>query len=139
MTSSKPYLIRAIYEWIEDNGLTPYLYVNTERASENLRLPEHLLSESPLVLSISSSACVDLLIENDAISFQARFSGEVFDVYLPMSSILAIISRENGEGMSFPDELEEVLDERSEDEADENNGDIAEEITPKRSSLKVVK
>lgn len=105
MTSNKPYLIRAIYEWICDNDCTPYLYVNT--ACEELILPESLAEESPLLLNISPAASVNLIIDNDTITFTARFSGQVFDIYLPLYSIVAIAAKETGQGLSFPDELPE--------------------------------
>lgn len=99
MTSNKPYLIRALHAWICDNDCTPYLYVNTQ--SDNLRLPTHLLAENPLILNASPNACKDLALDNDAVSFQARFGGEVFDVYLPVSAIIAVVARETGQGMTF--------------------------------------
>ncbi len=137
MTSSKPYLLRAIYEWIEDNELTPYLYINT--GVEGLCLPRHLLSESPLVLNISSNACAKLQMSNDAITFQARFSGEAFDVYLPMNAILAIVSRENGEGMSFPSEVvaeEQTIDT---DKTPSDSSTQPSNKSKKTSSLKIIK
>ncbi len=104
MTSNKPYLIRAIYEWICDNNCTPYLYVNT--ASEGVRLPQSLSAEiSPLILNISPTASLDLNIDAEFISFTARFSGQVFDIYLPLYSVLAIVAKETGEGLSFPEEI----------------------------------
>jgi len=99
MTDNKPYLIRAIYEWIGDNDCTPYLYIDSE--ADGAKLPNMLIGDNPLVLNISPSACKDLLISNEAIAFQTRFSGMVFDVYLPMDAIIAIVAKENGQGMSF--------------------------------------
>lgn len=109
MTSNKPYLIRAIYEWICDNKCTPYLYVNT--TSKGLVLPESLSEESPLILNISPTASVDLKVDTDFISFTARFSGQVFDIYLPLYSILAIVAKETGQGLSFPEEVSPADDE----------------------------
>lgn len=99
MTNSRPYLIRAIYEWICDNNCTPYLYANT--AVKNVLLPEHLLVENPLILNVAPSACNNLLMDNEGVSFQARFSGRVFDIYLPIDAVIAIVARENGQGMTF--------------------------------------
>lgn len=99
MTSNKPYLIRALHAWISDNGCTPYLYVNTD--DKQLQLPEHLLADNPLVLNISFNACKNLQLENNAVSFQTRFSGQVVEVSIPMPAIIALIARENGQGMTF--------------------------------------
>lgn len=117
MTDNKPYLIRALHEWMWDNDCTPYLYVNTD--CEGLQLPEYLFAENPLILNTSPNACKDLELGNDAISFQARFSGEVFDIYLPMSSIIAIIARETGQGMTF--EIPEISDIATDNEDKTNN------------------
>lgn len=99
MTDNKPYLMRAIYEWICDNGMTPYLYVDTSQS--NLIIPDHLYGDNPLILNISKTACQNLNISNEKVSFQARFSGQVFDLFIPVSACLAVIARENGLGMSF--------------------------------------
>ncbi|MPV86699.1 stringent starvation protein B [Ostreibacterium oceani] len=100
MTSNKPYLIRAMYEWMCDNAVTPYVYIDT-RCSD-IGLPDNLRVENPLVLNISPAACVNLVLDNAAITFQARFSGRVFDVFLPIDSIMAILAKETGEGLQFP-------------------------------------
>lgn len=112
MNSNKPYLIKALYEWISDNDCTPYIYIDTR--FEQLLLPTNLLAETPLVLNISPTACQQLHIDNEAIAFQARFSGKVFDVYLPMDSVMAIIARENGQGMTFETAFEETAEDSSE-------------------------
>lgn len=99
MSSSKPYLIRALYEWITDNGLTPYLYIDT--GIGNPALPSHLYDEVPLVLNVSPAACHDLQMDNEIIHFQARFSGKVHHLSLPVEAVMAIVARENGQGMTF--------------------------------------
>ncbi|MBS9777448.1 MAG: hypothetical protein KGV50_01675 [Gammaproteobacteria bacterium] len=132
MTDSKPYLIRAIHQWISDNSLTPYLYIDTTQ--KGISLPQNLYAESPLILNVSLSACQNLVLENNQITFQARFSGRVFDVYLPMSCIMAIIARENGQGLTFdvsPDHTVDVLDLTDEDSEKNNH--------PPKGGLKVVK
>ncbi len=133
MTSNKPYLLRAIHEWICDNDCTPYLYVNTD--VKGLHLPAHLLTENPLILNASLNACRDFDISSDAVSFQARFSGEVFDVYLPNQSILAIVARENGLGMTFEWEGEEVAP----DDTENDKHDAPSEKGKSRSKLRVVR
>lgn len=99
MNDSKPYLLRALYEWICDNDCTPYLYIDT--AVSDVLLPQHLYQEEALVLNISPSACNQLTMANDIIALQARFSGKIFDISVPISAVLAIVARENGQGMTF--------------------------------------
>lgn len=129
MTDNKPYLLRAMYEWICDNELTPYLYVDTRISG--VFLPNHLLEETPQVLNISSASCQQLSLSNDAVTFQARFSGQVFDVFLPMRAIIAIVVRENGQGMTF-----EVGDDFEADTAKKSTDETKEK---KSSNLKIVK
>lgn len=99
MTSNKPYLMRAIYEWICDNQATPYLYVDT--TEPEVCVPEHLYGDNPLILNISPAASQHLLLGNERISFEARFSGRVHELQIPLSACLAIVARENGMGMRF--------------------------------------
>jgi len=99
MTSSKPYLLRALYEWIIDNGLTPHIIVDTQAAGVDL--PTHDAQDGRLVLNVSPLATRGLELGNDALSFQARFAGVPRDILLPIQSILAIYARENGQGMMF--------------------------------------
>lgn len=112
MTDSKPYLIRAIYEWICDNEQTPYIYIDTR--VKGLLLPENLYADNPLILNISPSACQNLNLANESITFQARFSGRVFDIYLPVDAVIGVVARENGQGMTFevvlPDDTDEHND-----------------------------
>ncbi len=111
MNDSKPYLIRALYEWICDNDCTPYLYVNT--AIADVLLPEHLYQDNPLVLNISTSACNQLLLANHEISLQARFSGHVFTVHIPINAVMGIVARENGQGMTFEVAVEKPHDDNT--------------------------
>lgn len=99
MTSSRPYLIRALYEWIVDNGLTPYLLVDVEK--EGLSAPLEFADNGKLVLNIAPRAVRDLNVANDAVTFNARFGGVARDVYVPVQAVLAIYARENGQGMLF--------------------------------------
>jgi stringent starvation protein B len=124
MTSSKPYLVRALYEWILDNDNTPYILVDT--ASDQVLIPPGIANDGKVVLNLAPAAIQDLEMANDHVSFSARFNGVVEQIYVPMASLLAIYARENGEGMMFP---------ADEDEAD------AEAPTPsaKTPTLKVIK
>lgn len=99
MTSSRPYLVRALYEWITDNGLTPYILVDTEH--EGLHAPLEYADSGKLVLNIAPRAVRDLSVGNDAITFSARFGGVARDVFVPVQAVLAIYARENGQGMLF--------------------------------------
>lgn len=102
MTSSKPYLIRGIYQWIVDNDLTPYLLVNAETSDAQIPL-EHV-RDGQIVLNISPKACRGLLLENNKILFTARFSGVATQVCVPPAAVLAIYAKENGRGMEFSEE-----------------------------------
>jgi len=102
MTPSRPYLLRAIYEWLLDNDLTPHLMVDAKH--ELAVVPQQFVEDGKIVLNINPSAVQSLVLENDAVSFSARFAGQPFNVYLPMQSILAIYARENGKGTMFKDE-----------------------------------
>jgi stringent starvation protein B len=105
-TSTRPYLLRAFYEWITDNQLTPHLLVNAEHSS--LSVPKHYISDGKIVLNISATAVRDLVIDNNVVTFSARFDGRPYDIVLPVNAIKAIYAQENGKGMMFPDEeLEE--------------------------------
>jgi len=97
--STKPYLIRALHQWCTDFGFTPFLAVFVD---ERVEVPMEFVKNNEIVLNISAEACHQLHIENDWISFQARFGGIPKKVLVPVTHVLAIYSRENGQGMSFP-------------------------------------
>jgi stringent starvation protein B len=102
MTSQKPYLIRAIYEWLVDNELTPYLLVSTE--FEGVQVPDEYIHDGKIVLNIAPDAVNNFLADNDWISFSARFSGKAMELFIPILAVQAIYGKENNEGMFFPDE-----------------------------------
>lgn len=99
MTPSRPYIIRAIYEWIVDNGCTPHLLVDA--GGDNVVVPTAYVSDGQIVLNISPTAVVSLQMGNDAITFNGRFGGQPIDVYAPIAAIMGIYARENGQGMIF--------------------------------------
>ncbi len=101
MTPSKPYLLRALYEWILDNDLTPHVIADAD--ASDVDVPPQAIQEGRVVLNISPTATRNLTMENDSLQFQARFGGVSREVWLPMSAILAIYARENGQGMMFAD------------------------------------
>ncbi|MFW6278374.1 MAG: ClpXP protease specificity-enhancing factor [Halorhodospira sp.] len=99
MTPSRPYLIRAIYEWIVDNGYTPYLLVDADRS--DLEAPLEYAEEGRLVLNVAPRAVQGLSMGNEEIAFRARFGGVPRPVAVPVTAVLAIYARENGQGMLF--------------------------------------
>ncbi len=112
MTSSQPYLIRAIYEWIVDNNLTPYLMVDGTR--KGAIVPEDYLDDQGrIILNISPSATSELLMTNEEVTFNARFSGQAIGIVVPTYCVKAIYARENGQGMMFNDEGNEDTSEES--------------------------
>ncbi len=102
MTSSIPYLIRAMYEWIVDNGMTPHLLIDL--SYETVKAPRQFGADGKIVLNIGHTAVHKLTLGNTAVSFSARFNGQSMDLVVPVESILAIYARENGQGMMFGDE-----------------------------------
>lgn len=101
MTSSRPYLLRALNEWIVDNGATPQILVDSHHPE--LSVPDSVRTRDKIVLNISPGAVRDLEIDNDYVSFVARFGGVSHAVLVPLAAVQAIYARENGQGMMFPD------------------------------------
>ncbi len=102
-SSTRPYLIRALYEWCTDNGLTPYVAV---RVDDSVRVPREYVKDGEIVLNVSMDATSGLSLGNDYIEFKARFAGVARDILVPIGRVIAIYARENGQGMAFP--LEDV-------------------------------
>ncbi|MDQ5920158.1 MAG: stringent starvation protein [Pseudomonadota bacterium] len=98
MISQKPYLIRAIYEWCEDNNFTPYLATHVD---ENTMVPMEYVENNQIVLDISFHATKNILMDNEWITFKASFGGINQDVAVPIGNVLAIFAKENGQGMQF--------------------------------------
>lgn len=101
MTSSRPYLLRAVYEWIADNDLTPQIVVDAQQ--DRVQVPTAYVREGKIVLNVSPTAVRGLELGNEWVEFSARFDGTAFDVVVPVDAVLAIMARENGTGMSFPE------------------------------------
>ncbi|OLS59348.1 ClpXP protease specificity-enhancing factor [Pseudomonas putida] len=140
MNSSRPYLVRALYEWIVDNDCTPHILVNAEYPA--VQVPQGFASDGQIVLNISPNAVRGLQMENDAVSFEGRFGGVAHSLYVPTGAILGIYARENGQGMVF--ELEPPMAEDEEDDEvepdDDGPPDGGQPPRPSgRPSLKVVK
>jgi stringent starvation protein B len=102
MTPSRPYLIRAIYEWILDNDMTPYLLVDV--ASQEVVVPQQYVENGRIVLNANPSAVQNLQLGNELVELDARFSGQPMHVSVPVMSVMAIYARENGKGMVFAEE-----------------------------------
>lgn len=120
MTSHRPYLLRALYEWIADNGLTPHLLVDATRPQ--VLVPTHAVKDGRIVLNVAQRAVAGLEMTNELIRFSARFGGVSHNVSVPVSAVLAIYARENGQGMALPpedgDEDESEAEERVRNEAE---------------------
>lgn len=131
MTSSRPYMVRAIYEWIVDNDCTPYILVDA--MSDGVRVPQQHVQNGQIVLNISPTAVASLVIGNDWIEFSGRFAGVAQQILVPLQAVLGIYAKENGQGMLFEKEDGPVPEPPGE-------GDKPDDEPPKgRPSLKVVK
>jgi stringent starvation protein B len=102
MTSHRPYLLRALYEWISDNDMTPHLLVDA--GLPGVQVPSHTIKDGKVVLNIAARAVATLELGNDAVRFSARFGGVSHPVYVPVSAVLAIYARETGQGMALPED-----------------------------------
>lgn len=108
MISTRPYLIRAFYEWIVDSSCTPHIVVNAEYA--NVEVPRNYVESGQIVLNVAMQAVQNLALNNDAISFQARFGGVAHELYVPVPAVMAIYARENGRGMVFSEDEDDDTD-----------------------------
>lgn len=135
MTPNRPYLVRALYEWILDNEMTPYLLVDA--AHPGTLVPADLVQEGKIVLNISPGAVRNLMLRNERITFDARFGGVPTQVEVPVEAVLGIYARENGRGMLFPDEGPQPGEEIEEKDTDE--GPKPPKPTRERPTLKVIK
>lgn len=111
-TSNKPYLFRAILDWLLDNEATPYILVDVSKP--HVDVPQEHIKDGQIVLNISPSAVQGWQVDNQAISFSARFSGVARQIYVPMNALMAVYAQENGLGMAFPvadDETNETSEE----------------------------
>lgn len=133
MTSNRPYLVRALYDWIVDNELTPHVLVDAE--FPNVKVPSHAVRQGKVVLNVGPNAVRDLVMDNEQLSFSARFGGQAFLVYVPIAAIQAIYARENGQGMMFAPESPDGSpdDDPTQASSDSDSGD------DKRSHLRVIK
>jgi len=103
-SSLRPYLIRALYEWCTDNGLTPYVAVQVD---DSVQVPREYVKNGEIVLNVSYDATSALKLGNEFIEFKARFAGTARDIIVPVGRVVAIYARENGQGMAFPSMVSE--------------------------------
>ena len=105
MTPNRPYLLRALFEWIGDNGMTPHILVDA--GAPGVDVPDQAIQKGKVILNIDEAAVRDLSLGNEWLTFSARFSGRSFNVTVPVDAVLAIYSKENGQGMMFAQEEED--------------------------------
>jgi len=129
MTSSRPYLLRALHEWIVDNNLTPYILVDA--FIDGVDVPEGFIQDGKIILNIAPHAVQQMKMGNDVLSFAARFSGVSQSISVPIAAILAIYANENGQGMVFND------DDPQQPVPPDGSADTT--TSPQRPALKVVK
>ena len=127
MTSNRPYLLRALYEWISDNNMTPHILVDA--GFDGVNVPEQAVQKGKVILNIDNAAVHDLDVGNEWLTFTARFSGRKHGVSVPLDSVLAIYSKENGQGMMFAQD----------DESLPTDPDAGPAKPPPRSHLTIVK
>jgi stringent starvation protein B len=132
MGSNRPYLLRALNEWINDNGMTPYLLVDAGR--EGVQVPPSTIKDGRVVLNIAPRAVAQLVIDNREVRFMARFGGVSQSVIVPVGAVLAIYAQETGQGMMLPEDGAQLPDESPDPSPSPEGGD-----TPRRSHLRVVK
>ena len=140
VTPTRPYMVRAIYEWIEDNYLTPYLMVDA--TLEGVQVPAEHVQEGRIVLNIASRATGNMIMDNDYINFSARFGGVSRDIWVPIQAVMGIYAKENSQGMFFdPNEYENYT---SPSDSKNSKGDSSTSAKPKpkrenKAGLKVLK
>ena len=105
-SSSRPYLLRGFYEWIVDNGYTPHILVDARQ--QGVKVPTDSIVNGQIVLNITGAAVQRLTLDNDAVRFGARFAGVHWEIVVPVAAVMAIYARENGRGITFSDDDQEM-------------------------------
>lgn len=147
MTSHRPYLLRALYEWIADNGMTPHVLVDARMPG--VRVPAHAVKDGRIVLNIAERAVAKLELGNDALRFTARFAGVSQSVSVPLPAVIAVYARETGQGMALPEDprgdtaqmtAEPAISSETEFPAPDDSGPDSPSEPPKRGGhLRIVK
>ncbi|MDR1462419.1 MAG: ClpXP protease specificity-enhancing factor [Azoarcus sp.] len=136
MVSTKPYLIRAIHEWCIDQGFTPYLAVLVD---EHTRVPPGYVRDGQIVLNVAPEATHQLMMNNEQVTFQARFNGVAHQIVVPIGNIAAIYARENGQGMAFEPQLHRAPEGASTENGESGPPPPDNHPPPRGSHLKVIK
>ena len=137
MSSHRPYLLRALNEWIADNGMTPHLLVDATRPG--VQVPQQAVSDGKVVLNIAERAVARLMIDNDTVSFTARFGGVSHPVVVPIAAVLAIYARETGQGMALPDDVAASGPQEEVAVSEEPPPDDSTPTPPRRGHLRLIK
>ena len=134
MTSNRPYLMRAMYDWILDNELTPHVMIDADM--RDVEVPRQYVEDGKIILNVAPRAVQAFLVDNDGLSFSARFAGKPYNIYAPISAVRAVYAAENNEGMMF-EKLPEIEVDSTEADVEVTEEEVAEK--PKRPTLRVVK
>lgn len=137
MTSTKPYFLRATYDWIVDNNCTPHLMVDA--TSRQCVVPQQFVKDGVIVLNVSPTAVRNFLIGSDLVSFNARFGGVAQDVAVPVTSVRAIYAKENGQGLAFEEANEQAVSRESEPSSQSNDQRDNDRKARKPPQLTIVK
>lgn len=137
MTSSRPYLIRAMYQWITDNGMTPHLLVDV--SIDGVQVPIEHVQNGKIILNVAPMAIGALILGDEEITFSARFSGKSMSLYIPIEAVLAVYAKENGQGMMFSEDDGAVSSDSDDDDLDPDPDSGPGSSKAKRPSLRVVK
>lgn len=151
LTSNKPYLLNAIYDWVVDNDATPHVLLFAD--NPEVLVPQQFVENGKIILNISPTAAKNLIIDKDGLSFSARFGGKPFNIYAPLNAVMALYASETGEGMSFdieaemeeatsqqgPEAVEDDSSKTAEHSDSENDKTSKDKKKSKRPTLKVVK
>ena len=137
MTSSRPYLVRAMYQWITDNGMTPHLLVDV--SIDGVQVPAEHVQNGKIILNVAPMAIGSLILGDEEITFSARFSGKSMSLYIPIEAVLAVYAKENGQGMMFSEDDGAVSSDSDDDDLDPDPGSGPGSSKAKRPSRRVVK
>ena len=140
MSSSRPYIVRALYDWIIENDCTPYILVNA--FADEVEVPQEHVKDGQIILNISPSAVQNLFIRGDAIDFDGRFAGIPKRVYVPIAAVMGIYAKENGQGMIFDSDAnlpKPPSPTGTDDPAERKIADSKSSGSAKKPSLRVVK
>lgn len=138
ITPTRPYMVRALYQWIEDNALTPYLMVDA--TADNVQVPKEHVQDGRIVLNIASRATGNMSMGNDYIHFSARFGGVSQEIWVPLQAVMGIYAKENSQGMFFdPNEYDDYVPEEDAATASKKSTVAPKPKRDNKAGLKVLK